>query len=91
MAHTGNIGLHGKWALAPTFSIGDAVIMDNLPAHNLVGIRAAIEAVGIGRRRPPPYSPDCNLIGTSQSGLCHPGAQLISLYDDRAQVRLGSH
>jgi hypothetical protein len=32
--------------LAPTLRPGDIVIMDNLPAHKVMGVRHAIEAVG---------------------------------------------
>jgi transposase len=48
--------------LAPTLRRGDVVIMDNLPAHKVQGVREAIE----GRRARllylPPYSPDLNPI-----------------------------
>jgi transposase len=37
---------------------GDIVIMDNLPAHRVEGIRALIEAVGARLIYLPPYSPD---------------------------------
>jgi hypothetical protein len=33
--------------LAPTPTAGGAVIMDNLPAHKVSGVRAIIEAVGV--------------------------------------------
>ena len=51
-----------KQVLVPTLSPGDIVVMDNLPAHKLVGVRAAIEAVGASLRYLPPYSPDFNPI-----------------------------
>lgn len=35
----------------------DIVTMDNLPAHNVAGVRAAIEAAGARLRMLPPYSP----------------------------------
>jgi transposase len=38
------------------------VVMDNLSAHKVVGIAAAIEAVGAQLRYLPPYSPDYNPI-----------------------------
>ncbi len=41
---------------------GDIVIMDNLPAHKVTGVAAAIEAVGAERLLLPPYSPDLNPI-----------------------------
>jgi transposase len=40
----------------------DIVIMDNLPAHKVHGVRQAIEAAGASLRYPPPYSPDFNPI-----------------------------
>ena len=48
--------------LAPTLTKGDTVIMDNLPAHKVAGVRAAIEATGARMRLLPPYSPDFNPI-----------------------------
>ncbi len=48
--------------LAPTLRPGDLVVMDNLPAHRCVGVRAAIEAAGARLRYLPPYSPDFNPI-----------------------------
>ncbi len=44
--------------LAPTLKAGDIVIMDNLPAHKVAGIREAIERVGAKLLYLPPYSPD---------------------------------
>jgi transposase len=49
-------------ALAPTLGRGDVVIMDNLPAHKVQGVRAAIEARGARLLYLPPYSPDLNPI-----------------------------
>ena len=48
--------------LAPALRPGDLVIMDNLPAHKVAGIREAIEARGAELRYLPPYSPDLNPI-----------------------------
>ena len=48
--------------LVPTLRPGDIVVMDNLPAHKVAGVRAAIEAAGARRRLLPPYSPDFNPI-----------------------------
>jgi transposase len=55
--------------LAPTLKPGDVVVLDNLPAHKVVGIREAIV-----RRRAqifylPPYSPDMNPIEMAFSKL----------------------
>jgi transposase len=48
--------------LAPTLSAGDVVIMDNLPAHKVTGVREAIEQAGARLLYLPPYSPDFNPI-----------------------------
>ena len=48
--------------LAPTLKAGDIVIMDNLSAHKVEGVRKAIEAVGASLVYLPPYSPDFNPI-----------------------------
>jgi transposase len=48
--------------LVPTLSPGDVVIMDNLPAHRVAGVREAIEAAGAAGLFLPPYSPDFNPI-----------------------------
>ena len=46
--------------LAPTLAPGEIVMMDNLPAHKVAGVRETIEATGAKLRRLPPYSPDLN-------------------------------
>ena len=48
--------------LAPTLSPGDIVVMDNLSAHKVAGVREAIEACGATVIYLPPYSPDLNPI-----------------------------
>ena len=48
--------------LVPSLSAGDIVVMDNLPAHKIVGVRDAIEMVGARLLYLPPYSPDFNPI-----------------------------
>ena len=48
--------------LAPALRPGDIVVMDNLPAHKVAGVRQAIEARGAELRYLPPYSPDLNPI-----------------------------
>jgi transposase len=48
--------------LAPTLVPGDIVVMDNLPAHKVGGVRKAIEAHGAELLYLPPYSPDLNPI-----------------------------
>lgn len=58
----GRLKAYVERPLAPTLQPGDRVILDNLSAHKVAGIREAIE-----RRRAkvvyrPPYSPDFNPI-----------------------------
>ena len=48
--------------LAPTLRRGDVVIMDDLSAHKVDGVRQAIEARGAELLYLPPYSPDLNPI-----------------------------
>ena len=48
--------------LVPELGTGDVVVMDNLPAHKVSGIRAAIEAAGATLLYLPAYSPDFNPI-----------------------------
>ena len=48
--------------LAPTLSLGDIVVADNLGSHKVAGVRQAIEARGAELRFLPPYSPDLNPI-----------------------------
>jgi transposase len=49
-------------ALAPTLRPGDMVVLDNLGAHKVKGVRSAIEAAGAELLYLPPYSPDLNPI-----------------------------
>jgi transposase len=51
-----------KLHLAPTLRPGDIVVMDNLGAHKVAGVREAITAVGARVFYLPPYSPDMNPI-----------------------------
>lgn len=48
--------------LAPTLAPGDIVVLDNLSAHKVAGVRQAIEATGASLLYLPPYSPDFNPI-----------------------------
>ena len=48
--------------LAPSLARGDVVVMDNLAAHKVAGVREAIRAVGASVLYLPPYSPDLNPI-----------------------------
>ena len=51
-----------RHVLVPELRKGDVVVMDNLPAHKVAGIREAIRAAGAGVLYLPPYSPDLNPI-----------------------------
>ena len=48
--------------VAPTLRPGDVVVMDNLAAHKVAGVREAIEEAGAEIASLPPYSPDLNSI-----------------------------
>jgi transposase len=48
--------------LVPTLHPGDIVVMDNLSAHKVAGVREAIAAAGARVFYLPPYSPDFNPI-----------------------------
>ena len=48
--------------LCPRLEPGQIVVMDNLGAHKVPGVRELIEATGAQLRYLPPYSPDCNPI-----------------------------
>ena len=55
--------------LVPELSKDDVVIMDNLPAHKIAGVRTAIEGAGARLIYLPPYSPDFNPIEMAFSKL----------------------
>ena len=55
--------------LCPLLREGDIVIMDNLPAHKVAGVREAIEAAQAILLYLPPYSPDFNPIENAFSKL----------------------
>ena len=48
--------------LAPTLARGETVILDNLKAHKVSGVKEAIEAVGAKVMYLPQYSPEFNPI-----------------------------
>ncbi len=48
--------------LAPALEPGDVVVLDNLAAHKVDGVRRAIAAAGASLLYLPPYSPDLNPI-----------------------------
>jgi len=51
-----------RQCLLPTLRPGDVVVMDHLAAHQVSGIRQAIESSGATLFYLPPYSPDLNPI-----------------------------
>ena len=53
---------YAEQMLAPTLAPGDVVVMDNLPAHKVAGIKQALQAAGASLLYLPPYSPDLNPI-----------------------------
>ncbi len=54
---------HVEQVLAPALTPSDVVVMDNLAAHKVDGVRQAIAAAGASILYLPPYSPDLNPIG----------------------------
>jgi transposase len=67
-----NGAIFRAWAeqmLAPVLAAGDIVVMDNLPAHKVTGVREAIEARGTELLYLPPYSPDLNPIEQAYAKL----------------------
>jgi transposase len=48
--------------LAPALGPGDVVVLDNLAAHKVDGVRQALAAAGASLLYLPPYSPDFNPI-----------------------------
>lgn len=48
--------------LIPELKLGDVVVMDNLPAHKVSGIKEKLERAGAKLLYLPPYSPDFNPI-----------------------------
>lgn len=55
--------------LCPTLCEGDVVVMDNLSAHKVAGVRELIESRGAKLVFLPPYSPDMNPIEKCWSKL----------------------
>jgi transposase len=55
--------------LCPRLQPGQVVVMDNLPAHKVEGVRSAIEAAGAELLYLPPYSPDFNPIEQAWSKI----------------------
>ena len=69
-AMNGNVFLaYVEQVLVPTLASGDIVVMDNLPAHKIAGVRDAIEKAGATLLFLTPYSPDFNPIENAFSKL----------------------
>ena len=51
-----------KDVLCPTLRPGQVLVMDNVAAHKVSGVKDLIEAAGAELRYLPPYSPDFNPI-----------------------------
>lgn len=67
---TGEIFLaYIEQCVVPTLTRNEIVVVDNLSAHKVAGVREAIEAVGAELRYLPKYSPDLNPIEMSFSKL----------------------
>jgi len=52
--------------LVPELQPGDVVVLDNLAAHKVAGVREAIHAAGAGLLYLPPYSPDLAVLRQAQ-------------------------
>lgn len=60
---------HVERILVPGLSPGVTIIMDNLPAHKVGGVREAIKAASADPLYLPPHSPDFNTIEMAYSKL----------------------
>ena len=57
--------------LCPTLRAGQVVILDNLSAHKVDGVRQLVESTGARILYLPPYSPDFNPIEQAWSKIKH--------------------
>jgi transposase len=55
--------------LVPELHVGDVVLLDNLSAHKVAGVREAIESAGAGLMYLPPYSPDLSPVESCGSKI----------------------
>jgi transposase len=78
-----------KQCLAPTLGRGDIVVMDNLKAHKVAGVKEAIEAVGAKLRYLPEYSPDFNPIERSFNAMKAYLRKATERTERRLQRRIG--
>ena len=63
--------------LCPKLQPGHVVVMDNLGAHKVAGVRELIEARGAQLLYLPPYSPDFNPIEKAWSKIKHSNRRLL--------------
>src|SRR6266550_321600 len=71
-------------SLVPALKRNDIVVMDNLPAHKVPGVREAIEARGATLRYLPQYSPDLNPIEMASCPSRSLAVTLLSSFSARA-------
>jgi transposase len=80
--------------LGPRLQPGDVVVLDNLAAHKVAGVRALIEARGAQLLYLPPYSPDFNPIEQAWSKvkelLRAAKARTLPLLDDAITAALAA-
>jgi transposase len=80
--------------LGPRLQPGEVVVLDNLAAHKVAGVRALIEARGAQLLYLPPYSPDFNPIEQAWSKvkelLRAAKARTLPLLDDAITAALGA-
>ena len=80
--------------LGPRLENGDVVVLDNLPAHKVAGVRALVEARGAQLLYLPPYSPDFNPIEQAWSKIKQflpaTKARTLPLLDDAPTVALAA-
>jgi transposase len=77
----------GTETLVPTLRRGDTVILDNLAAHKVTGVREAKEAVGARLLDLPPDSPDFNPIERAFAQLKAVAAITCSSHSERTLGR----
>jgi transposase len=78
--------------LCPTLQLGQVVVMDNLSAHKVDGVRELIESTGAELRYLPPYSPDFNPIepcwSVVKQHLRHLKARSLAALDEAIPLAL---
>jgi hypothetical protein len=74
--------------LVPELRPSDIVVMDNLSAHKVAGVRVAIEQAGAQVKYLPPYSPDYNPIKPS---VCQAQSDAATSASPNRRRPLGRH